>query len=147
METKILAALERFRNGDDDTALAGLLDLPDEIVPAMVEIFRGESDPDLRAFLVRVAWERHEEFSVNFILEALNDRDEEVWQVALDGTVALASPEILDVLKSLRLQERADAAMTKRFQMCVDEAILYVEGLVRGGQHPHLSPLPSRERK
>jgi hypothetical protein len=147
MEAKILAALETFRSGDDDTALAGLLELPDEIVPTIGEIFRREPDPDLRAFLVRIAWERQEEGSAIFILEALNDPAEEVWQSALDGTVALAAPEILDALKSLRLQERADAAMAWRFQMCVDEAILYVEGLVQGGQHPHLNPLPSRERK
>ena len=147
MDARILAALDMFRSGDDDTALAGLLELTDETVPTLVEFFRGEPDPDLRAFLVTVAWERREGSSASFIVDALNDPAEEVWQAALDGTVALASQEILDVLISLRLQERADASMTKRFQMCLEEAILYVEGLVQRGQHPHLNPLPSRERK
>jgi len=113
--------------------MAQLLDDSIELVPAIVKIFRAEPDHDLRAFLVRVAWERHEELSAEFILEALNDAAEEVWQSALDGAVALASPEILEALKALRLQERADASMTRRFQMCVDEAILYVEGLVCRG--------------
>lgn len=133
MEDKILSAMEFFKSGDDDAAMAQLLDESKELVPAIVEIFRAEPDPDLRAFLVRVAWERHEELSDEFILEALNDPAEEVWQSALDGAVALASAEMLEALKSLRLQERADASMTRRFQMCVDEAILYVEGLVRRG--------------
>ena len=147
MEAKICAALEMFRSGEDDAAFAGLLELPDEIVPALVDIFRAEPDPDLRAFLVTVAWERREELSVSLIVDALNDPAEEVWQAALDGTIAFASPEILEVLISLRLQERADASMTKRFHMCLEEAILYVEGLVQRGQHPHLNPLPSRERR
>jgi len=133
MEDKILAAMELFKGGDDDAAMAQLLDDSIELVPAIVKIFRAEPDHDLRAFLVRVAWERHEELSAEFILEALNDAAEEVWQSALDGAVALASPEMLQALKLLRLQERADASMTKRFRMCVDEAILYVEGLVRRG--------------
>ena len=72
-----------------------------------------------------------EQCSVDFIVEALGDPTEEVWQSALDGTVALASPEILEVLHATKLQERPDAATARRFQMCVEEAILYVEGLVR----------------
>lgn len=147
MEAKIRTALEAFRSGEDDEPLAALLELEDDIVPAMAELFRGESDADVRAFLVRVAWERHEQSSMDFIVEALNDPMEEVWQSALDGTVALASPEILDVLHTAKIQERADDSMARRFQMCVDEAILYVEGLLGGGQHPHLNPLASRERK
>ena len=146
MEAKIRAAVEAFRSGADDEPLAALLELEDDIVPAMAELFRREGDADVRAFLVRVAWERHEQSSNDFIVEALNDSAEEVWQSALDGTVALASPEILDVLQSVRAQERADTAMLRRFQLCVDEAILYVQGLLGGGQHAHLSP-PSRERQ
>jgi hypothetical protein len=82
---------------------------------------------------VRVAWERREQNSVDFIVVALNDPVEEVWQSALDGAVALASPEVLEVLHVTKTQERADAEMARRFQMCVEEAILYVEGLVRAG--------------
>jgi len=133
MEEQLRAAVEAYRGGADEEPLAALLELEADIVPALVELFRGESDPDVRAFLVRVAWERREQDSVDFILEALNDPTEEVWQSALDGTVALAAPEILEVLRAAKLQERPDAATARRFQLCVEEAILYVEGLVRGG--------------
>jgi hypothetical protein len=131
MEEKIRAAVEAYRNGEDEEPLAALLELDADIVPAMAELFRGETDPNVRAFLVRVAWERRERSSVEFLVEALSDPTEEVWQSALDGTVALASPEILEVLHAVKLQVRPDAAMARRFQMCVEEAILYVEGLVR----------------
>lgn len=132
MEEKIRAAVEAYRNGEDEEPLAALLELDADIVPAMAELFRGETDPNVRAFLVRVAWERRERSSVEFLVEALSDPTEEVWQSALDGTVALASPEILEVLHAVKLQVRPDAAMARRFQMCVEEAILYVEGLLRG---------------
>jgi hypothetical protein len=147
MEAKIIESLKVFRAGDDEAALAVLLEVEKELVPSLIDAFRIEPDAEARAFLLRAAWERREEHSPSFIVEALNDPEEEVWQTALDGTVTLASPKILDALQSLRTQESADAATAKRFQMCVNEAILYVEGLVRGGQHPHLNPLPSRERK
>ena len=131
MDAKIYAAVEAYRNGEDDEPLAALLESEADIVPAIAELFRSEADPDVRAFLVRVAWERREQCSVDFIVEALGDPTEEVWQSALDGSVALASPEILKVLHAAKLQERPDAATARRFQMCVEEAILYVEGLVR----------------
>ncbi|HEX9454101.1 MAG TPA: hypothetical protein VGA27_07070, partial [Candidatus Binatia bacterium] len=70
MEDKIVAAMELFKSGNDDAAMAQLLDESIELVPAIGEIFRAEHDPDLRAFLVRVAWERHEELSGEFILKA-----------------------------------------------------------------------------
>lgn len=136
MNTKITDSLKAFRTGDDDTAMTTLLEAEEELVPALMEAFRQESDPDVRAFLVTVAWERCEEESPAFIIEALNDAAEEVWQAALDGTVALASPEMLDLLKSLRTTERADPAATRRFQMCIEDAIPYVDGLVRGQQRP-----------
>lgn len=133
MDAKIRVAVEAYRNGEDEEPLAALIELEGDIVPAIAELFRSEADPDVRAFLVRVAWERSEPDSVNLIVEALNDPTEEVWQSALDGSVALASPDILEVLHAVKLQVRPDAAMARRFQMCVEEAILYVEGLVRDG--------------
>ena len=147
MDDLIRRALESYQNGDDDAAISSLLEVAEDILPSLSAIYRNESDPDLRAFLVRVSWERREEMSVNFILEALNDPAEEVWQSALDGTVALASPEMLEFLKSLGATERGDPSTTRRFQICVDEAILYVDGLVQGGQRPQANYVPPAIKK
>ena len=136
MEAKIIESLKAFRAGDDETAMTSLLEVEEALVPWLVQAFRAETDAEVRAFLVTVAWERREEHSPAFIVEALNDPEEEVWQAALDGTVALASPKLLDVLKSVRQQERADAAKTRRFLMCIEEAILYVDGLLKGDRRP-----------
>ena len=136
MESKILESLKAFRAGDDEAAMAPLLAAEEELVPSLIQTFRQESDPEARAFLVTLAWERREQQSTAFIVEALNDPAEEVWQAALDGTVALASTEILDLLKLLQASERGDPAATRRFQMCIEEAIPYVEGLLNSGQKP-----------
>ena len=132
MEETIRAAVDAYRNGGDEAPLAALIELEGDIVPELAALFSTEADPDVRAFLVRVAWERREPTSVDFIAAALSDVSEEVWQSALDGTVALASPEILEVLHAAKVQKRTDAAMARRFQLCIEEAILYVEGMLRG---------------
>ncbi len=147
MDDLIRRALESYQNGDDDAAISSLLEVAENILLTLAAIYRNETDPDLRAFLVRVAWERREDMSANFILEALNDPAEEVWQSALDGTVALASPEMLELLKSLRSTERSDPSTTRRFQICVDEAILYVDGLLQGGQRPQVNIIPPAFKK
>ena len=147
MEELIRRALASYQNGDDDTAISSLLEIAEDIWPSLSSIFRNEPDPDLRAFLVRVAWERREALSVDFILQALDDPAEEVWQSALDGTVALASPQMLDLLKSLRATERGDPSTSHRFRICVDEAILYVDGLLQGEHRPQANYVPPAFKK
>ena len=134
MEAKIIESLKAFRAGDDEAAMTKLLEAEEELVPSLIQAFREEFDPDVRAFLVTIAWERREKHSTALIVEALNDPAEEVWQSALDGAVALASPDMLDLLKSLRTADRADPAATRRFQICIEDAILYVDGLMQGSQ-------------
>ena len=136
MEAKIIESLKAFRAGHDEAAITTLLEAEEELVPSLIHAFREELDPDVRALLVTIAWERREEHSTALIVEALNDPAEEVWQSALDGAVALASPEMLDLLKSLRATGRADPATTRRFQLCIEDAILYVDSLMQGGQRP-----------
>ena len=54
-------------------------------LPALTAAFRGEQDPALRAFLVEVACERRDPMAIHLLTEALDQRDEEIWQSALDG--------------------------------------------------------------
>jgi hypothetical protein len=49
--------------------------------------FPPEQDPALRAFLVKGAWERRDPMAIHLLTEALDQRDEEIWQAALDGLV------------------------------------------------------------
>jgi hypothetical protein len=127
MEREVRAALEKFRGGDQEAAFVELLELPGEVLPALIAVFRAEQDADVCAFLVTVAWERGDRSALSFLGDALNRAQEEVWQAALDGLVAFTSPESLEILRQARHRDRADDADARRFLLWLEEAIQQVE--------------------
>jgi hypothetical protein len=127
MEREVRAALEKFRGGDQEAAFVELLELPGDVLPVLIEVFRVEQEADVCAFLVTVAWERGDRSALSFLGDALNHAQEEVWQAALDGLVALASPESLEILRQARHRDRADDADARRFLLWLEEAIQQVE--------------------
>lgn len=125
--TEIKQIVENFRSGDEESAFFTLIELPGDVLPALIEIFRAERAAAVRAFLVKVAWERREEAVIPFLGETLNESEEEVWQQALDGLVAFASPQSLEILQSARALAFSDASNDKRLRLWLDEAIQQVE--------------------
>jgi hypothetical protein len=124
--TDIRTILEKFRGGAEEEAFFQLLEMPGNALSALTEAFRAEQDPALRAFLVKVAWQRCDPMSIHLLTEALEQTDEEIWQAALDGLVSSASAEALAVLMAARTRQLADQSATKRFQSFVNEAIEYI---------------------
>jgi hypothetical protein len=118
--------LQRFRSGAEEEAFFELLEMPGDVMSTLTIAFRTEQDPAIRALLIKVAWQRGDRQAIAFLAEAVNQSDEEIWQEALDGLVALASPEALAVLMAARTRELADESATKRFQSFVSEAIEYI---------------------
>jgi hypothetical protein len=125
--SEIKQIVENFRSSDEESAFFTLIDLPGDVLPALIEIFRGERTAAVRAFLVKVAWERREEAVIPFLGEALNESEEEVWQQALDGLVAFASPQSLEILQSARARVCSDSSNDKQLRLWLDEAIQQVE--------------------
>ena len=121
-----LPSPDQCRRGDTETAFFELIEMTDDVLPAIVDIFRGEPQPHVRAFLVKAAWERREDAVIPFLAEALNDDAEEVWQEALDGLVAFSSQESLELLQSARSRKFKDSA-AKRFHLWLEEAIQQVQ--------------------
>jgi hypothetical protein len=93
--------LEKARKGEVDVAFHGLLELPGDRVLGLREAFEVESDPDVRAMIVRVISSIGGSDAIEFLGRALNDPHPEVWKTALDGLVSNASP------MSQRIIERA----------------------------------------
>jgi HEAT repeat protein len=122
--------LERFRGGAEEEAFSELLEMPGEVLPALTAAFRTQQDPALRAFLVKAAWQRGDRQAIALLAEAVNQSDEEIWQEALDGLVALASPEALAVLMAARTRKFADRSVSQRFQSCAREAIEYIRQIL-----------------
>ena len=85
--------IEMARSGDGDEAFHGLRELAADTIPALQETYRSEPDPTVRAVLVRAIWEHRDPSVIDFLAEAVRDRDPAVWKEALDGLVTLASPE------------------------------------------------------
>ena len=127
MASEIEEIVESFRRGDEESAFFALLELTGDVVPALIEIFRAEQAIEVRAFLVKAAWERRDDAVIPFLDEALRDSAEEVWQQALDGLVAFASPQSLQILQSARARVNSAAADDKRLRLWLDEAIQQVE--------------------
>lgn len=125
--SEIKEIVENFRSGDEESAFFTLVELPGDVLPALIEIFRAERATAVRAFLVKVAWERREETVIPFLADALNESEEEVWQQALDGLVAFASPQSLEILQSARARACSDSSNDKQLRLWLDEAIQQVE--------------------
>ena len=127
MELEVRAALDKFRSGEEDDAFFELLELPGDLLPALVDVFRTEPDAAIRALLVRVAWERRDQAALAFLGEALSQLQEEIWQEALDGLVTFASLESLEILRQARNRHHGDDTDARRFRMWLEEAIQQVE--------------------
>ena len=127
MASAVRAIVDRFLKGDEEAAFYDLIELPGNLLPDLVQEFHAAGDPEIRALLVKAAWERKEPGVMPFLGAALAVPDELVWQQALDGLVAHASPEAHELLSAARGQDFADETLTNRFRLWLEEAILQVE--------------------
>jgi hypothetical protein len=108
LEEAINHYLQKARSGDLGDALFGLIELDHTVLPLLEAAYRSERKSPIRALLVEAVWQHRQPSVVPFLFEALNDSDEETWQQALDGLVALASPETKDGLeRMIRLEGHA----------------------------------------
>ena len=130
--SEIKEIVDNFLSGDEESAFFTLIELPGDVLPALIEIFRAEPTAEVRAFLVKAAWERREKSVIPFLGEALGASEENVWQQALDGLVAFASKESLDILQHARDREFINASDGKRFRLWLDEAIAQVQDVISG---------------
>jgi hypothetical protein len=131
MAADIAPILDRFRAGDEETAFYELLESPGSLLSELIDGFHRESQPQVRALLVKVAWERKEDGVIAFLSEALMVADELVWQQALDGLVALPSDEVREILIQARARGFADEALTRRFRLWLEEALYQIEIVLR----------------
>ena len=119
--------LERYREGDADRALHGLLELDDEDLRELASEFRAATDTRLRVFLLGVIWQHRQQSVVPLLAEALLDSEPRVWREALDGLVTLASPASLEVLRAARTRHFTKQHDAEEFRRWLEEAIEQAE--------------------
>jgi HEAT repeat protein len=98
----ISSYLDWARSGNREAALQGLIDLGEPAIPRLVNAYRAEADPAIRALVVEAVWRLRSHASIEFLGEALQDPALEVWKQALDGLVTLATPQSLRILEAAR---------------------------------------------
>jgi HEAT repeat protein len=123
----ISSYLDWARAGNREAALEGLIDLGEAAIPRLLDAYRAEADPALRMLIVEAAWQIRSHASVDFLGEALEDPDPQVWRQALDGLVTLASAESLRILKAARDSIRPG---DEEFQTWLEQAIEDASGRV-----------------
>src|SRR5262249_49284815 len=119
--------LERYRQGDGDQALHGLLELEDGALPLLAKAFCESTDTSTRAFLLNVIWQHRQPSEIPLLAQALFDSEPEIWQEAMDGLVALASPESLQALRRARTRKFTNDHEGQRFSEWLEEAIEQAE--------------------
>jgi HEAT repeat protein len=136
----INSCLELAKTGHRESAFHCLLDLGEGAIPRLAEAYRAEADPEVRNLLVEVVWQLRSPSSIEFLGEALQDPNPEVWKQALDGLVTLATPESLQILESAR--DRVGVA-DDDFQAWVEGAIEDVSGRIEewGSTWSSIDPL------
>ena len=122
---QIAQYLEMVSCGDSEIAFHGLIELGREILPGLIEAFRAERDPVIRAFLVGIIWKNREQSAIGFLGEALLDPEPPVWREALDGLVTLASPQALEIMRAARTW--GSQSGSDDFICWIDEAIAQAE--------------------
>ena len=136
----VIFSWKKFRRGDEEDEFYDLLELPGELLPDLIQRFYAATESPVRACWSKLPGREKKAASVPFLKRALETPDELVWQQALDGLVALASPEVHEILLTARTQEFADTILTNRFRLWLEEAIQQVEFELR------VRPIPAASR-
>ena len=114
--------LEKLKGSSSDweDAYHRLIEADHAILPILNAAFREESEPALRATLVEIIWQHRLPGTVDFLAEALEDSNPEVWKNSLDGLVRLGNREAIQVLESAKCQVKNRQSDRIRW---IDEAI------------------------
>jgi hypothetical protein len=115
--------LEKLRHGEFEAAFHGLTEAGRSVIPRLIDAFRQERSPAVRAELVSIIWNHRRPEAAGFLGEALNDSDPNVWKNALNGLVTLASPAALQILQAASARELPNKKQTEEFRQWVSEAI------------------------
>ena len=115
--------IERLGGPEGEDAYHSLVEADDAIVPFLIEAFRSERRPAIRAELVEIIWQHRVPETIQFLSEALEDRAPEVWKSALDGLVALGGQAAVEVLESAKQRARSSERAS-----WIDEALRQIQG-------------------
>jgi HEAT repeat protein len=115
--------LEKLKGDDWDAAYHSLIEADHATIPILIDAYRTEAEPAIRATLVEIIWQHRVPETISFLSEALYDNHPEVWKNALDGFVALGQPSSIQILESAKQQSQGNKISWSVRIGWIDEAI------------------------
>lgn len=116
-EVKNLVA--KLGGSESAAAFKALLQLEAARLSLIIDAFRAEQDAERRALMLEVIWKHHDPSVQPVLIEALNDAHKSVWMQALNGLVAMASPEsrkaVKAVMKAIKGKSKAETERREWF--------------------------------
>jgi HEAT repeat protein len=114
-------------------AFHSLIELGPEILPLLAERFEETREPGLRADIVAIAERMHTPLALPLLAGALRDPWAQVWKAALDGLVALHTPEALAALEHAHAEPPEDVDPDE-YRAWVFEALQQAREAAHGNQ-------------
>ncbi len=101
------------------------LDYGVRALPYFIAAFERQTNPELRAKLIRVIWQFRDASAFPTLAIALTDSSEEVWKDALDGIETIGGPQAVVILKQAWAAIGNNATEANK-RAWVDEALIQV---------------------
>jgi len=115
--------LSEFDEGGEENAFHCLIEMSHDALPELEQAYHTSVKSERRLFLLNVIWEHRQQSTIPVLQAALYDQEPEIWQMAMDGLVALASQSSLRALESARTRQFTSSRDRQCFQQWLEEAI------------------------
>ena len=135
LEEKVNYYIERLDGEDSVNAFHSLIQLPASVVPIIIRRYNLEDDIEFKSKLIEVIWQIRDESCKEFLYECFDDNEDEIWEEALNGIVALASSE--DVEK-LELKRNGLSKIDPKYKR-IDEAAEFISDTVSDAKGTFIS--------
>jgi hypothetical protein len=117
--------IKKLGGTDDADACRRLIEADHSIITYLIEYFRIQKDAAIRAELVEIVWQHRvsQTTVIDFLAEALDDRQPEVWKNALDGLVTFGGEAATSILESYKQQIAQNNVSNPEKSEWIDESI------------------------
>ena len=99
--------IQQLGGPNEDNAFHSLIEADSAVIPDLVAAYRLEVSPRKRAVLIEIIRYHRETASVDFLADALQEKEPDIWKAALDALVTINHPTALNALLGARADFKA----------------------------------------
>ena len=135
MNEQVRYYIQRFQEGDRETASYGLLELNPFPTNDLIGLFHTTTEPDVRRYAAWIIRMSNDPTVLSFFEEIVYDPDPEVWKEGMDGLVVFASQSSLKVLETAKNRQFNRQQDALQFREWLEEAIEQVKETIQSRQN------------